>query len=63
MVKSNKTNQVVIMSKRDYIEKSMTILGEATKFKKLDKDPLRTRKNRLNAILMKMKKEGEMTDE
>ena len=63
MVKSNKTNQVVIMSKRDYIEKSMTILGEATKFKKLDKDPLRTRKNRLNAILLKMKKEGEMTDE
>ena len=63
VVKSDKTNQVVIMNKNDYIEKSMKILGDATKFKKLDKDPTRTRENRLNAILLKMKKEGEITDE
>ena len=50
------------MNKNDYIVKSMTILGDATKFKKLDKDPMRTRENRLNAILLKMKKEGEKTD-
>ena len=51
------------MNKNDYIEKSMTILGDTIKFKKLDKDPKRTRENRLNAILLKMKKEGEITDE
>ena len=63
VVKSDKTNQVVIMNKNDYIEKSMKILGDATKFKKLDKDSTRTRENRLNAILLKMKKAGEITDE
>ena len=62
VVKSDKTNQAVIMNKNDYIEKSMKILGNAKKFKKLDKDPTRTRENRLNAMLLKMKKEGEITD-
>ena len=42
----------LIMNKNDYIKKSMKILGNATKFKKLDKDPTRTRENRLNAILL-----------
>ena len=49
--------------KNDYIEKSMTILGDTTTFKKLDKDPTRTRENRFYAILLKMKKEDEITDE
>ena len=63
VVKSNKTNyQVMIMNKNDYIKKSIRILGDATKFKKSDKDPTRTRENRLNAILLKMKEEGEITD-
>ena len=64
VVKSGKTNQVVIMNKNDYFEKLMTILGYVTKFKKLDKDPTRTRENnRVNAVLLQMKKEGEITDE
>ena len=63
VVKSDKKNQVVIMNKNNYIEKSMKMLGDATKFKKLEKDPTRTRENRLNAILLKMKKEGEIADE
>ena len=63
MVKSDKTNQVVIINKNDYIEKSMKIHRDATKFKKLDKDRTRAKENKLNAILLKMKKEGEITDE
>ena len=41
----------------------MTIIGYAKKFKKLGKDPTRSRENRLNALLIKMKKAGEITDE
>ena len=39
------------MNKNDYIEKSRAILGDATKFKKLDKDPTRINENRLNQSL------------
>ena len=58
VVKSDKTNQVVIINKNNYLEKSMTILGDTTNFKKVAKVPTRTRENRLNAILLKLKTEG-----
>ena len=63
VVKSDETNQVVIMNKNNYIEKLMTSLGDAAKFKKLNKELTRTRENRFNAPLLKMKKEGKITDE
>ena len=43
VVKSAKTKQVVIMNKNNYIEKSMTRLGDTKKCKKLDNDPTITR--------------------
>ena len=50
------------MNKNDYIEKSMAILVDATKFKTLDKDLTRTKENRLHAILLKMKVKKQMNN-
>jgi hypothetical protein len=63
VLKSDKTNQVVIMNKTDYINKSMNILQDQTKFKKLNNDPTKTRENKLNTLLLKMKKGGEINEE
>ncbi|CAF1237499.1 unnamed protein product, partial [Didymodactylos carnosus] len=56
--KPNKSKGVVIMDKVDYINKMNNILSDSTKFKKLDHDPTIQKEDKLTPYLLKLDKDG-----
>ncbi|CAF1623169.1 unnamed protein product [Didymodactylos carnosus] len=58
ITKPDKSKGVVIMDKVDYINKMNNILSDSTKFKKLDHDPTIQKEDKLTRYLLKLHKEG-----
>ena len=56
LMKPDKGNGVVIMSKVDYYNKMNSILTDTTKFKRLDEDPTKSRETSLINFLLDLKK-------
>ncbi|CAF1171249.1 unnamed protein product [Didymodactylos carnosus] len=58
ITKPDKSKGVVTMDKVDYINKMNDILSDSTKFKKLDHDPTIQKEDTLTRYLLKLHKEG-----
>lgn len=52
----------VIMDKVDYDRKLLTLLEDAGTYMKLKKDPTKTNESKMNALLLKIKREGQLED-
>lgn len=61
ITRPDKGRGVVVLDRRDYVEKLEIILSDKTKFKLLDKDPTISRENALTSLLRRMKREEYLT--
>ena len=62
-LKPDKGNGIVVMNKEDYISKANELLSDSTKFKVLANDNTVYLENKLNRLLLNLKKNGYITNE
>ena len=60
--KADKGNCVVLLKKDEYINRMKEILSDQTKFRELQEDPTIKRENKLVQFLLRLKKDGSITE-
>ena len=60
---ADKGRATVVMNRKDYSAKMLTMLGDRDTYQLMAKDPTTSLENRINSVLLRLRREGHLSGE